>query len=139
MAHKIYLVAMVTSICLTLHGCNALVHGGKLWRVQNLAEWQGKHHWWNKLWRTDDESLIKHTLKQFKYTPARNWSIPVHVMSDLVSDGCCRFAIESMIRGYHEYKSIWSEKRNWSAKLGNWDIHTIPMPLLLYKQFLDLV
>ena len=24
-------------------------------------------------------------------------------------DGCCRFSLESMIRGYHEYKSIWSD------------------------------
>ena len=30
-------------------------------------------------------------------------------MSDLVLDGCCLFSIESMIRGYHEYKSIWSD------------------------------
>ena len=25
-----------------------------------------------------------------------------------MSDGCC-FSIESMIRGYHEYKSIWTD------------------------------
>ena len=30
-------------------------------------------------------------------------------MSDLVSDGYCHFSIEFMIRGYHEYKSIWSD------------------------------
>ena len=30
-------------------------------------------------------------------------------MSDLMSDGCCRFAIESIIRGYHEYKLILSD------------------------------
>ena len=30
-------------------------YGGKLWRVQTLAEWQGKHHWRNKLWRIDDK------------------------------------------------------------------------------------
>ena len=34
--------------------------GCKLW-----AKWQGKHHWQNKLWRIDDESLIKRVLKQF--------------------------------------------------------------------------
>ena len=27
----------------------------------------------------------------------------------MMSDGCCRFSIESMIRGYHEYKSILSD------------------------------
>ena len=30
-------------------------YGGKLWRVQTLAEWQGKHHWRNKFWRIDDK------------------------------------------------------------------------------------
>ena len=88
-----------------------LLYGGKLWRVQTLSEWQGKHHWWNELWWIDDKNLIKRKSKQFEYTSARNWSIRVHVfahagwvMSDLVSDSCCRFSIESMIRGYHEYK-----------------------------------
>ena len=38
-------------------------YGGKLWRVLTLAKWQGKHHWRNKLWRIDDESLIKCILK----------------------------------------------------------------------------
>ena len=40
-----------------------LPYGGKLWRVLTLAKWQGKHHWRNKLWRIDDESLIKRILK----------------------------------------------------------------------------
>ena len=45
--------------------CNLaqLPYGGKLWRVLTLAKWQGKHHWRNKLWRIDDESLIKRILK----------------------------------------------------------------------------
>ena len=78
--------------------------------MQTLSEWQGKHHWWNELWWIDNKNLIKRKSK-FKYTSARNWSIRVHVfahagwvMLDLVSDSCCRFSIESMIRGYHEYK-----------------------------------
>ena len=47
---------------------SGLPYGGKLWRVQILAKWQGKHHWWNKLWQIDDKSLIKRILKQFEDT-----------------------------------------------------------------------
>ena len=57
-------------------------YGGKLWRVQTLAEWQGKHHWRNKLWRIDDKSLIKRILKQFEYKSTHNWSIRVHVFAN---------------------------------------------------------
>ena len=57
-------------------------YGGKLWRVQTLAEWQGKHHWRNKLWRIDDKSLIKRILKQFEYKSTHNWSIHVHVFAN---------------------------------------------------------
>ena len=48
------------------------VYVGTVWRetlgVQTLAKWQGKLHWRNKLWRIDDDSLIKCILKQFKDT-----------------------------------------------------------------------
>ena len=75
--------------------CNIL-YGGKLWRVQTLANWQGKLHWWNKLWRIDHESLIKRILKQFEDTFVPNLSIRARV--------CARMAVsssvESMIRGY---------------------------------------
>ena len=30
-------------------------------------------------------------------------------MLDGPRDGVCRFSVESVIRGYHEYKSIWSD------------------------------
>ena len=64
-------------------GLNTLIpYGGKLWRVQTLAEWQGKHHWRNKLWRIDDKSLIKRILKQFEYKSTHNWSIRVHVFAN---------------------------------------------------------
>ena len=46
----------------------AIPYRGKLWRVQILAKWQGKHNWRNKLCRIDDKSLIKRTLKQFQDT-----------------------------------------------------------------------
>ena len=59
-----------------------LPYGGKLWRVQTLAEWQGKHHWRNKLWRIDDKSLIKRILKQFEYKSTHNWSIRVHMFAN---------------------------------------------------------
>ena len=48
------------------HGYKAIIHlpyGGKLWRVQTLANWQEKLHWQNKLWQIDYESLIKRILK----------------------------------------------------------------------------
>ena len=57
-----------------------LSYGGKLWRVQTLAKWQEKHHWQNKL---DDESLIKHILKQSEDTFAPNLSIRAHVCTYL--------------------------------------------------------
>ena len=59
-------------------------YGGKLWRVQTLVEWQGKHHWRNKLWRIDHKSLIKRILKQFEYKSTHNWSIRVHVFAMLI-------------------------------------------------------
>ena len=42
---------------------SSCMEGNFLWRVLTLAKWQGKHHWRNKLWRIDDESLIKCILK----------------------------------------------------------------------------
>ena len=30
-------------------------------------------------------------------------------MSDFPRDGVCHFSVESVIRGHHEYKSIWSD------------------------------
>ena len=66
--------------------------------------WQEKLHWRNKLWRIDYESLIKRILKQFEDTSTPNLSICARV--------CARMAVlssvESMIRGYHEYKLIWT-------------------------------
>ena len=103
--------------CLVIYTQKKLIpYGGKLWRVQTLANWQGKLHWRNKLWRIDYESLIKRMLKQFEDTSAPNLSIRARV--------CARMAVsssvESMIRGYHEYKLIWNnpvlQERNWSAK-----------------------
>ena len=58
----------------------------ELWRVQTLVKWQGKHHWQNKLWRIDDESLIKCILKQFEYTSAPNLSIHAHVCACRLND-----------------------------------------------------
>ena len=82
-----YTVTTVTT--LPLFHCNTtsinkhnIPYGGKLWRVQTLAEWQGKHHWRNKLWRIDDKSLIKRILKQFEYKSTHNWSIRVHVFAN---------------------------------------------------------
>ena len=46
--------------------------------MQTLMKWQGKHHWWNKLWRIDDKSLITHILKQFEDTSVPNLSIHTH-------------------------------------------------------------
>ena len=98
----------------------SLLYGGKLWRVQILAKWQGKHHWRNKLWQIDDESLIKCILKQFEDTSAPNLSIRAHVCACMLLDNdvgwLLSFLAESKIGGYHE--------RNWSVK-GNREIHTI--------------
>ena len=73
--------------------------------MRTLVNWQGKLHWWNKLWRIDYESLIKRILKQFEDTSAPKLSISTRV--------CVRMAVlssvESMIIGYHEYKLIWSD------------------------------
>ena len=69
--------------------------------MQTLANWQGKLHWRNKLWRIDHESLIKRILKQFKDTFAPNLSI--HARMAVLS------SVESMIRSYHEYKLIWND------------------------------
>ena len=80
--------------------------------MQTLAKWQGKHHWRNKLWRIDDESLIKRILKQFKDTSAPNLSIRTHVCACMLLENdvgwLLSFSVESKIKGYHE--------RNWSAK-----------------------
>ena len=78
----------------------ALPYGGKLWRVQTLANWQGKLHWQNKLWRLDYKSLIKHILKQFEDKPVPNLSIHACVCTRMAVSS----SVESMIRGYHEYK-----------------------------------
>ena len=95
-------------------------YGGKLWRMQALAKWQEKHHWWNKLWRFDDKSLIKRILKQFKDASAPNLSIRTHVCACMLLENdvgwLLSFSVESKIRGYHE--------RNWNSK-GNKEIHTI--------------
>ena len=73
--------------------------------MQTLVNWQGKLHWRNKLRRIDYESLIKRILKQFEDTFAPNLSVRARV--------CARMAVsssvESMIRGYHEYKLIWND------------------------------
>ena len=49
------------------------------WRVQTLANWQGKLYWRNQLWRIDYESLIKRILKQFEDTFVPNFSIRARV------------------------------------------------------------
>ena len=69
-----------------------------------------------KLWQINKENFIgginfgelslnKHILKQFEDTSVPNLSIRVRV--------CARMAVlspvESMIRGYHEYKLIWND------------------------------
>ena len=82
-----------------------ILYGGKLWRVQTLANWQGKLHWRNKLWRIDYKSLIKRILKQFKDTFAPNLSIRVRVCARMAASS----SAESMIRGYREYKLIWND------------------------------
>ena len=78
-----------------------LPYGGKLWRVQTLAKWQGKHHWQNKLWQIDDESLIKRTLKQFNDISVPNLSICTHVCA-YVHAACklCRMAVVIFSRIY---------------------------------------
>ena len=80
-------------------------YGGKLWRVQTLANWQEKLHWRNKLWQIDYESLIKRILKQFEDTSAPNLSIRRRVCTQMAVSS----SVESMIRGYHEYKLIWND------------------------------
>ena len=76
--------------------------------MQTLAKWQGKHHWQNKLWWIDYESLIKHVLRQFKDTSVPNLSICAHVCECMMLVnyvGCLlSFSVESTIRGYLEYK-----------------------------------
>ena len=69
-----------------------------------LANWQGKLHWRNKLWRINHESLIKRILKQFEDTFAPNLSIRAHVFARMAVSS----SVESMVRGYHEYKLIWN-------------------------------
>ena len=54
-----------------------------------MANWQGKLHWRNKLWRIDYESLIKHILKQFEDTSVPNLSIRARV--------CARMAVSSLV------------------------------------------
>ena len=84
---------------------SSLPYGGKLWRVQTLANWQGKLHWQNKLWQIDYESLIKRILKQFECTSAPNLSTRTRVCAQMSVSS----SVESMIRGYHEYKLIWND------------------------------
>ena len=90
-----------------------VLYGGKLWRVQTLAKWQGKYHWQNKLWRIDDESLIKRALKQFNDTSAPNLIICARVCTYVLLVNyvgwLLSFLVASMIRGYHEYKLIWND------------------------------
>ena len=73
--------------------------------MQTLANWQGKHHWQNKLWRIDYKSLIKRILKQFEDASAPNLSIRARVCAWMA----VLSSVESMIRGYHEYKLIWND------------------------------
>ena len=80
-------------------------YGGKLWRVQTLANWQEKLHWQNKIWRIDYKSLIKCILKQFKDASAPNLSIYTRICTQKAVSS----SVESMIRGYHEYKLIWND------------------------------
>ena len=84
-------------------------YGGKLWRVQTLANWQGKLHWRNKLWRIDHESLIKRILKQFEDTFVPNLSICRGIRARVCARMAVSSSLESMIRGYHEYKLIWND------------------------------
>ena len=90
---------MHTYIHAYIHTYIHIPYGEKLWRVQTLANWQGKLHWRNKIWQIDYKSLIKRILKQFEDTSAPNLSIHTCV--------CARMAVlssvESVIRGYHEY------------------------------------
>ena len=51
------------------------------------------------------ESLIKRILKQFKDTSAHNLSIRSRVCARMAVSGVSSL-VESMIRGYHEYKLI---------------------------------
>ena len=67
--------------------------------------WQGKLHWRNKLWQIDYESLTNHILKQFEDTFAPNLSVHAHVCAQMAVSS----SVESMIRGYHEYKLIWND------------------------------
>ena len=73
--------------------------------MQTLANWQGKLHWQNKLWRIDYESLIKRILKQSEDTFAPNLSICARVCAWMAVSSL----VESMIRSYHEYKLIWND------------------------------
>ena len=73
--------------------------------MQTLANWQGKLYWRNKLWRIDYESLIKRILKQFEDTYACNLSIHARVCTQMAVSS----SVESMIRGYHEYKLTWND------------------------------
>ena len=75
---KIYHLSCLSVQLFTQDFC-FIPYGGKLWRVQTLAKLQGKHHWRNKLWRIDDESLIKRILKQFEDTSAPNLHICARV------------------------------------------------------------
>ena len=93
-----------SEICQNIFHCSfTLPCGGKLWRVQTLVKWQGKHHWWNKLWRIDHKS----SLKQFEDTSAPNLSIRTYVCECMLLVNyvgwLLSFSVKSMIRGYHEY------------------------------------
>ena len=81
-----------------------LPYGGTIWRVQTLAKWQRKHHWQNKLWRIDNENLIKCILKQFEDTSAPYLSIRIHACClKMMSNGCCHFQynlrLEAIMKG----------------------------------------
>ena len=56
--------------------------------MQTLVKWQEKHHWQNKLWWIDDESLIK---RLFKYTSAPNLSMHIAICTCCLDDYCLSF------------------------------------------------
>ena len=93
---------MYVRMYMHMYICMYIPYGGKLWRVQTLVNWQGKLHWQNKLWQIDYESLIKRILKQFEDTSVPNLSTRARVCTWMAVSS----SVESMIRGYHEYKLI---------------------------------
>ena len=73
------LLIIILISLLVLKRQSLIPYGGKLWRVKTLAKWQGQHHWRNKLWWINGESLVKRILKQFEDTSAPNLSIRARV------------------------------------------------------------